>query len=298
MKRFLHILLLLLIALGGDAQTLTLRDPAFVARLNTASSSGTLLLDETGLAANCVKACSETRRLTINWTGALIRVRRSSDSAERDIPYSGANILDTADMFGWSGSDSVYIVTCYDQTGNGNHNTQTTTSLQPMLVNAGVLQTKNGKPAGLYDGSGDYYTGPGYTFGDHTWLTVQQSTGDVYLSGTDGVNRQVRMGTSGSDVLSIFYGSSVTSSTLASTRANLSLVGFTRTGSAGEFWYNATSRGTYSNNTTILLNTCGKAGSTANFNGYMPEVIRWSVDLGTTLRQRAEANINSFYALY
>lgn len=66
-----------------------------------------------------------------------VRVRRSSDNAEQDIGFSG-DALDTASLASFVGSDSAYVVTFYDQTGNGYHMTQATGSKQPRIVNAGV----------------------------------------------------------------------------------------------------------------------------------------------------------------
>lgn len=66
-----------------------------------------------------------------------IRVRRSSDNAEQDIGFSG-NALDTTSLASFVGSDSAYVTTFYDQTGNGYHLAQSTGSKQPRIVNAGV----------------------------------------------------------------------------------------------------------------------------------------------------------------
>ena len=41
-------------------------------------------------------AWSVARRLNTSYTGALIRIRRSSDNAETDIGYNGSNELDTS----------------------------------------------------------------------------------------------------------------------------------------------------------------------------------------------------------
>lgn len=106
------------------------------------------LLDDYG---NAYYANSVARRLSSSYTGALIRIRRSNDNAEQDIGYGSNNELDTAAITSFVGSNSAYIKTKYDQTGNGRHFTQATAANQPLIVNAGTLEVRGGKPAALYD---------------------------------------------------------------------------------------------------------------------------------------------------
>ena len=87
------------------------------------------------------------RLLDADHVGPLVRVRRTSDNATLDIaadPITGH--LDTPTLLTFVGSGSGYVVTWYDQSGNGRHLTQTTASMQPRIVSAGVLETKNGRP--------------------------------------------------------------------------------------------------------------------------------------------------------
>lgn len=95
------------------------------------------------------------RLLRNAYSGNLIRVRRSSDNAEQDIGFVGQN-LDIASLMSFVGSGSGYVTTWYDQSGNSKNLTQTTTSAQPRIVNAGVLETINGLPTVYFDGSNDH----------------------------------------------------------------------------------------------------------------------------------------------
>jgi hypothetical protein len=81
------------------------------------------------------------RALNSFYTGPLVRVRRESDNAERDIRALYNGELDTSALASFSAGTDGYVVTWYDQSGNGNDLTQTTTSLQPKIHNAstGVL---------------------------------------------------------------------------------------------------------------------------------------------------------------
>lgn len=90
-----------------------------------------------------------TRKLRAEATVA-IRVRRS-DNAETDIGFVG-NDLDTAALLSFCGVGSGFMVTRYDQIGT-NHQTQANPALQPRIVNAGVLETLNGKAAPNWTGN-------------------------------------------------------------------------------------------------------------------------------------------------
>lgn len=94
-------------------------------------------------------------RLPANSTyyGPLLRVRRSNDNAEQDIypvatpDANGDRFIDTAALLAFTGANSGFITTWYDQSGNGRHATQATAARQPRIVNAGVVDTFNSRPA-------------------------------------------------------------------------------------------------------------------------------------------------------
>lgn len=67
-----------------------------------------------------------------------IRVRRSSDNAEIDIGFAN-NKLDRIELFNFITTNSGFVVTRYDQTGNGIDLTQSVAGNQPRIVNAGVF---------------------------------------------------------------------------------------------------------------------------------------------------------------
>jgi hypothetical protein len=54
---------------------------------------------------------------------------------------------------------SGFVTTWYDQSGNGRNATQTTAGSQPRIVNAGVLDIANGKPAIRFNGSNTFFSG-------------------------------------------------------------------------------------------------------------------------------------------
>jgi len=97
------------------------------------------------------------RLLRSAYLGPAIKVRRDSDNATKDIGFSGGN-LDTATLLAFAGSQTVTVDTWYDQSGGGNDASQSGTSNQPTIVDAGTLITVNGKPALQFDGSDDGFS--------------------------------------------------------------------------------------------------------------------------------------------
>ncbi len=97
-------------------------------------------------------AAYSTRRLRTAYTGPALRVRRSSDNVEQDIGFSG-NSLNTTALTSFIGSNSGFVVTWYDQSGNGRHVTNADPAQQPRIVNAGAVETQNGAPSFFFNGT-------------------------------------------------------------------------------------------------------------------------------------------------
>jgi hypothetical protein len=113
--------------------------------------NGTALLDSFSGAS----AAYSLRNLSSAYTGPLIRVRRSNDNVERDIFGTFRGDLDLAALTSFVGANSGFVTTWYDQSGTGRHATQATAASQPRIVNAGAVDTQNGKPAVWFDGTDD-----------------------------------------------------------------------------------------------------------------------------------------------
>ena len=107
-----------------------------------------LLLDTYSGAA----AAYSLRKLRSAYTGAAIRVRRSSDNTETDIGFSGGG-LDTTTLTTFVGANNGFISIWYDQSGNGRNASQSTTANQPQIVSSGAIISVNGKPALQVDGT-------------------------------------------------------------------------------------------------------------------------------------------------
>lgn len=95
--------------------------------------------------------CYGLQRLLSSYNGPLIRVRRSSDNVEQDIPFGSDFQLDTSALLAFIGSNSAFVTKFYGQSGNARDLQQTgTTTKQPRIVNAGVYDGK-----AVFDASDD-----------------------------------------------------------------------------------------------------------------------------------------------
>ncbi|MCC7308518.1 MAG: hypothetical protein IT173_13210 [Acidobacteria bacterium] len=72
------------------------------------------------------------RKLRDAYAGSAVRVRRSSDSTEQDIGFSG-NDLDWAAATSFASGGNLFVKTWYDQSGNAVNLSQTTAGNQPQL---------------------------------------------------------------------------------------------------------------------------------------------------------------------
>jgi len=107
-------------------------------------------------------------RIPINstYSGPVIRVRESAGNTEQDIfagsaDANGNRFIDTTALLAFTGANSGFITTYYDQSGNGRNLVQTTAANQARIVLSGVVDTLNSVPAPRYLGNGT--TGNGYT---------------------------------------------------------------------------------------------------------------------------------------
>jgi Alpha-L-arabinofuranosidase B, catalytic len=142
------------------------------AKTNTVSGVFTGILDSLPASA----AAYSVRRLRSAYTGPLLRVRRSSDNTEQDIgPTLGGN-LNTTTLTSFCGTNSCFIRTWYDQSGNARDATQTTNTNQPRIVNAGAVETQSARPIPLYDGVDDWVQPSGLPTTSSLFATIIASS--------------------------------------------------------------------------------------------------------------------------
>ncbi len=143
------------------------------------SAASSSILDRLSVSSS---AAYSLRKLRNAYTGNAIRVRRSSDNAEADIGFTTIGDLDTAALLTFVGSGSGFVTTWYDQSGNNRNATQTTAANQPRIVNSGVLEAVNGKPAISFDGLTQFLNLPtsGAPTQNSSLIGVFQTTNSVF----------------------------------------------------------------------------------------------------------------------
>lgn len=104
-----------------------------------------------------VAAAYSMRRLRSDYSGALVRIRRSSDSTESDFG-AGYAWLDWNAILAFIGAGDGFATTFYDQSGSGRNLLQATAAAQPQIILA-----SNGRPALLFDGVDDFMQTAAFT---------------------------------------------------------------------------------------------------------------------------------------
>ena len=97
--------------------------------LGSPASYAPLDLISTAAKSTCVAAYS-LRQASVSYTGPIVRLRRPSDSVEAD--FTAAQ-FDSGAVAAWAGTETPTVVTLMDQSGGGNHLTQSTVANQPSL---------------------------------------------------------------------------------------------------------------------------------------------------------------------
>jgi len=126
----------------------TVREAESLKRAGTWPIALIPLLNVDGLSG--ALAAVSIRRLNSAYAGPCLRVRRSSDNTEQDIGFSG-NYCDESAITSFVGGGNGFVVTWYDQSGNGNNagavSFANPTNFQPRVVTSGVLMTRGGRVA-------------------------------------------------------------------------------------------------------------------------------------------------------
>jgi len=92
------------------------------------------------------------RRMRADYAGFCVRVRRSSDSTERNIGFVG-NVIDTVALLAFVGAGDGFVVRKHDHSVNGFDATQSNAAFQPRIVSAGVLDIRNARATTIYSGT-------------------------------------------------------------------------------------------------------------------------------------------------
>lgn len=161
---------------------------------NTAAPSNAITVNF-ALYNSSAKMVFGLRKITPGATNA-IRVRRSSDDTTLDIGFNVDGTLNTTALTDFVGASSGFVTIWYNQAG-GTNATQTDIAMQPRIVNAGAIETQNGKPSLFFDGTNDnLVTGGDNYYGATTFNAIAQSaatnTGIIIGDGGGGGGTQNR----------------------------------------------------------------------------------------------------------
>lgn len=266
-------------------------------------------------------AAYSVRLLSNSYSGALVRVRRSSDSAEKDFYPDGSDELSMSSEDGagtslstWISTDSGYITDWYDQSGNGYDVSNTNAASQFRLVNAGTLDTKGGK-AKLYSSGAKYLTRTGLTALAHSnnntvsavanldntstfrtiFTTYSNNTTNVYCMSID-PRTQKRNSFVFNSGGTQYYADLSAQRNNQDQRLQISILDSSKNMSAFD---NSATGGT-NTYTGTYLNTIfqlGLRGSTGLVGG-IQEVIVWSDAKGSSDRGDIETDINTYYSIW
>ena len=226
------------------------------------------------------------------YTTNVVRVRRDSDNAEQD--FTAAEITNgTLEAFVGAGNNG-YVVTWYDQSGNGNDATQTVAASQPKIIDNGIVITENGLPAVDFDGTDDYFSiTPIAQTSEFSHFVTSKGSGFLYGTGTGGTdylryNGYIRISINGTTLTEITNVDNLqTQTSIIRSNTDLTTIYYnSNTGASstisGDF--NSNTIGGY-NNGTIL------------WNGNIQEHIIYSTDQSSN-RTAIEQNINEHYNIY
>jgi hypothetical protein len=262
------------------------------------------------------------RRLSRFWTGAAIRVMRTSDNSELDIGFIGED-LDVVTLLAFVGLSNGEVVIWYDQSGNGRHAVSTTAGLRPRIVVNGVLQTQNGKPEIRFDGVDDYLAAASPLIDTTHSLfilftpTIENEFGTVFgqwKSGENGrfyvIANQVSVGPISAGRLNVANtsstgggGSGGSAIDVAISNTPTLITSISTTGSEqwklfknGAEWDSATISRVYTGVNSAIGSLNG-TGSLFPFDGTVSELISFPSVLSTTNRQTLERNQGKYRSI-
>jgi surface protein len=258
--------------------------------------------DYSGLAA-----AYSVRRVVSSYSGPAMEVQSGSVSAS--IGFDSLGNLDTASLEAFAGSGDAFVKTWYDQSGNGRHASQVTSSRQPKIVSVGSIVLDNNKPALSFTEVGSTslpINGQIITSNDFSFISVVNFEGAnnyEYIfsqdSGADNDGFKVRRNASSDRVETWYLSNSIVGSTTINNVQRL--ITFYKSPTIGTSYINEITQGTLSNSNTIIGTqpTIGARtlAPTLNLTGKIQEIILFDNNQLTN-RIAIESNINNYYNIF
>ena len=272
------------------------------------------------------------RKLRTAYGGFCLRVRRTAiTSTEVNVSFDSNNTISLnspityasgtattattlgqfAAIAGYGAADvgvtanqNIFVVTWYDQSGNGKNPTQGTAGNQPRLVNAGNLETSGGKVSvrfvktstnflNLNDNTANINNMSSYFVGAFVGST------NLQIGYNLGITNRFYFPSFNTNVYAA-YGTSATAITLETgfntNRKLYELISPSPSNSAvAQGWTNSVAQGTRAIVNAATSNIQIGAGATNYFDGHIQEIIGWQTNVN---RLEKENNINSYWTVY
>ncbi|MDP3394705.1 fibrinogen-like YCDxxxxGGGW domain-containing protein [Sediminibacterium sp.] len=289
MKKTIQIFILVVIALPALAQ-------------NT--------LDNIGLtSSNYAASAYSLRKLSSTYSGSAIQVRRSNDNTTQDIGFTAGGNLDTDALTSFVGSNTGYLTIWYDQSGNARNLAQATTDKQPVIIESGVIYTRNTKPTVFFQGEENGLASS--TYDGMACVTANYLTSNpisvnlVAGSKANQSSTHLRRAIQGSnnwlvgpyqDKHSWFAGGFNHNINEAWSTTEVEVFTVIQTGSGNSSYRKSVAQTTANNNgIPRVMNMGGSGAYNEPLNGYISELITFNSSLSNTDRQTIENNQYGFY---
>jgi hypothetical protein len=256
------------------------------------------------------------RKLRNAYAGSAIRLRRSDNDAEADIGFDANGAFDTAAAATHLGGNTGFIVTWYDQSGNGLDVTQATEANQPSYVASGI----GGLPCADCPGVTNSLlrsSVPSTVFGAGTSFSLlfvhapETSSGScVFHWEVASTNRILVLPNLSNDYRIDFgndtnnAGGGLLTGGAPPTDGSEHIVEMYRdSGDTQAILDNGSAivsatRAADLSSATGNMGFCADAAGTGSYDGRVSELVLWQADLGTTDRTGARDNMNSYYTVF
>ena len=239
------------------------------------------------------------RRLTGNYTGSLIRVRESGGDTEADIGYDANGDLDTTALLAHTGANNGFVVTWYDQSGNGLNLTNATDAEQPQIVSSGsVIVDAGGIPTLQFDGTDDYLVNSAGSDGSQPFTTLS-----VQKTNTAGNDYSIGVSSSGFNPGGVFNkvnaGVLSTQHSTNNSTSNIQIWTVTFNGASTVFRINndedTVDAGTNNGGASFAVGATTAGGQ--DYDGDISEAIFWNSDKSSS-HATIESNVNDYYSAF
>ena len=252
-----------------------------------------------------------------------MRIREDSGDTETDIGFDSSGNLDTAAIASHCGSNDGFVVTWYDQSGNGNDAYQPTagfSGLQPKIYDgtSQAVITENGKPAVDFDGSNHYMITTSTmtvnsTRSDFGVFALNRNTGDGQaLCSTDSIDggprlvQNLRTTTTTAPTLqaaqTVGFPVKVLAGTTSLNTSTQYLITATQSTSTLTLYLDGTSENSASHTNSTGSSKIGLGvanGTTGKLEGVLQEIVMYNSDQDAAgNRTGIETNINDYFSIY